>query len=254
MRRQERKLEAEKQKQQEEILRLEEERIKLEQEALAKAAEAKALALKSKKEKAEENGKKPGPMVTIKRVMQGTNKEPTVTITLKGKTPDKDKLLFTLINGQTEDTNTQTTTTTNKVETNTSQLSKKQRKKLKKEQAKNQQTSNTQTAIVQKQNSKKTKQNSNKGNNKSSNANVENVTKVQPPSNPPDSVKQSKQDKSVKVSLNANKNDSVLNLQMLKLPPGITITKVEGPSTDRKIQLNQVSLLVLDFLFFHSLL
>lgn len=47
-------------------------------------------------------GGKPGPIVTIKRVMEGGSKEPTVTITLKGSTPDKDKLLYTLINGQSE--------------------------------------------------------------------------------------------------------------------------------------------------------
>lgn len=39
-------------------------------------------------------------MVTIKRVMESNGAEPTVTITLKGATPDKDKVLFTLVNGQ----------------------------------------------------------------------------------------------------------------------------------------------------------
>jgi hypothetical protein len=42
----------------------------------------------------------PPQMVTIKRVMEGNGNEPTVTITLKGATPDKDKVLFTLVNGQ----------------------------------------------------------------------------------------------------------------------------------------------------------
>ncbi|PNF31508.1 hypothetical protein B7P43_G00807 [Cryptotermes secundus] len=42
----------------------------------------------------------PPQMVTIKRVMEGNGSEPTVTITLKGATPDKDKVLFTLVNGQ----------------------------------------------------------------------------------------------------------------------------------------------------------
>lgn len=40
-------------------------------------------------------------MVTIKRVMEHSSSEPTVTITLKGSTPDKDKLLYTLVNGHT---------------------------------------------------------------------------------------------------------------------------------------------------------
>nr|CAD7258739.1 unnamed protein product [Timema shepardi] len=42
----------------------------------------------------------PPQMVTIKRVIEPNGTEPTVTITLKGTTPDEDKVLFTLINGQ----------------------------------------------------------------------------------------------------------------------------------------------------------
>lgn len=39
-------------------------------------------------------------MVTIRRVMDPNSAEPTVTITLKGEQPEKDKVLFKLINGQ----------------------------------------------------------------------------------------------------------------------------------------------------------
>ncbi|KAG7174533.1 protein FAM193A-like, partial [Homarus americanus] len=39
-------------------------------------------------------------MVTIRRVMDPNNSEPTVTITLKGDQPEKDKVLFKLVNGQ----------------------------------------------------------------------------------------------------------------------------------------------------------
>lgn len=39
-------------------------------------------------------------MVTIKRVMQPNSNEPTVTITLRGPTPKEDKVLYTLLNGQ----------------------------------------------------------------------------------------------------------------------------------------------------------
>jgi hypothetical protein len=39
-------------------------------------------------------------MVTIRRVMEHNSAEPTVTITLKGDTPEKDTVLFTLVNGQ----------------------------------------------------------------------------------------------------------------------------------------------------------
>ena len=41
-------------------------------------------------------------MVTIRRVMDPNNAEPTVTITLKGDQPEKDKVLFKLVNGQGE--------------------------------------------------------------------------------------------------------------------------------------------------------
>ena len=37
-------------------------------------------------------------MVTIKRIIEKGNSPPTVTITLKGATPDQDKLLYTLVN------------------------------------------------------------------------------------------------------------------------------------------------------------
>ena len=39
-------------------------------------------------------------MVTIRRVMDPVSSEPTVTITLKGDEPEKDKVLFKLVNGQ----------------------------------------------------------------------------------------------------------------------------------------------------------
>ncbi|KAI4503097.1 hypothetical protein M0802_002141 [Mischocyttarus mexicanus] len=42
-------------------------------------------------------------IVTIKRIMESNSAEPTVTITLKGQTPAEDKVLFTLVNGQTKE-------------------------------------------------------------------------------------------------------------------------------------------------------
>ena len=39
-------------------------------------------------------------MVTIRRVMDPNHAEPTVTITLKGEKPEKDKVLLKLVNGQ----------------------------------------------------------------------------------------------------------------------------------------------------------
>lgn len=38
-------------------------------------------------------------MVTIKRIAENGTGSPTVTITLKGSTPDQDKLLYTLVGG-----------------------------------------------------------------------------------------------------------------------------------------------------------
>jgi len=46
------------------------------------------------------NPSQPQQMVTIRRVMQPNLTEPMVTVTLKGETPDNDRVLFTLVNGQ----------------------------------------------------------------------------------------------------------------------------------------------------------
>lgn len=45
-------------------------------------------------------------MVTIKRVAENGTGSPTVTITLKGSTPDQDKLLYTLVGGADQTTAT----------------------------------------------------------------------------------------------------------------------------------------------------
>ncbi|XP_012523732.2 uncharacterized protein LOC105829433 isoform X6 [Monomorium pharaonis] len=42
-------------------------------------------------------------IVTIRREINSNSAEPTVTITLKGQTPAEDKVLFTLVNGQTKE-------------------------------------------------------------------------------------------------------------------------------------------------------
>ncbi|XP_015434786.1 PREDICTED: uncharacterized protein LOC107190491 [Dufourea novaeangliae] len=65
--------------------------------------------MKKLEEAKAKEAKKPVPaesqpqMVTIKRVMESNSAEPTVTITLKGQTPAEDKVLFTLVNGQTKE-------------------------------------------------------------------------------------------------------------------------------------------------------
>ena len=101
----------------------------------------------------------PQQMVTIRRVMQPNLSEPVVTVTLKGETPDNDKVLFTLVNGQvlpteklnsassisttgrsTQPSQTSSTIANGAVETTNSataaQLKKKQKKQEKKKQKK----------------------------------------------------------------------------------------------------------------------
>lgn len=64
-------------------------------------------------------------MVTIKRVAENGSSTPTVTITLKGSTPDQDKLLYTLVNGTDENASGKVTDSI----TNQSSSSKKKKKK-----------------------------------------------------------------------------------------------------------------------------
>jgi len=63
----------------------------------------------------------PQQMVTIRRIMQPNLSEPVVTVTLKGETSDNDRVLFTMVNGQvipanksgsSSNSNSRTTTTT----------------------------------------------------------------------------------------------------------------------------------------------
>ncbi|KAG8322477.1 hypothetical protein J6590_022927 [Homalodisca vitripennis] len=65
----------------------------------AKKAKKKKKALAALAVKTEEQGPQ---MVTIKRVMEPNCAEPTVTITLRGATPNEDKVLYTLLNGQVQ--------------------------------------------------------------------------------------------------------------------------------------------------------
>lgn len=84
------------------------ERRRIEEEeaarALLKQTRKEAKKLKKKKKamaamaaKGEEQAPQ---MVTIKRIMEPNSAEPTVTITLRGQTPNEDKVLYTLLNGQ----------------------------------------------------------------------------------------------------------------------------------------------------------
>lgn len=162
--------------------------------------------------------------------MEGTNKEPTVTITLKGSTPDKDKLLYTLVNGQSD---------SNKDDEKKPELSNRQKKKLRKmeEQARKELEALVASSQPVKpgKDSNKSKNNKNQSN-KTNNNNNSNNGSSSSTSNKNNSNK-SKSSEPVTVSLHS-KTETMLNLQMLKLPPGITITKVEGPTVNRKININ----------------
>lgn len=78
-------------------------------------------------------------IVTIKRVMESNSAEPTVTITLKGQTPADDKVLFTLVNGQTKELSSA------KSEQNQGQASSGKKKKGKKASGNNNQNNGNQT-------------------------------------------------------------------------------------------------------------
>uniref|UniRef100_A0A0A9Y4M0 FAM193 C-terminal domain-containing protein n=1 Tax=Lygus hesperus TaxID=30085 RepID=A0A0A9Y4M0_LYGHE len=115
-----------KREEEERVRQLEEERLRKEREAemLENLRKVAAKKKKSKKKKKNANnaevpnpphpqqkktnfslgqsgGSNPGAqMVTIKRVMEPHDSEPTVTITLRGATPKQDKVLYTLFNGK----------------------------------------------------------------------------------------------------------------------------------------------------------
>lgn len=51
-------------------------------------------------------------------------------------------------------------------------------------------------------------------------------------------------------STNSAKPDNTVNLQMLRLPPGITITKVDGPTINRKARANVSCFIILSYYFY----
>lgn len=159
-------------------------------------------------------------MVTIKRVVENENSLPTVTITLKGSTPDQDKLLYTLVNGndsETKDNNAQDSD---------------------KKKGKNQ---NTEAKSGKKENSNGSKKKNKSDTNKSKQPTSTVITKelkvtlaVDP--TPPDTKKNKQQNINNKQTIqqintrnsNGNKQeakvtrnkDADINIPMLKLPPG----------------------------------
>lgn len=107
-------------------------------------------------------------------------------------------------------------------------LSKKQRKKLRKEQSKLENSVN----CVSNKNTKdlnKKQQNKNNSNNKSTS---KTVTK--------DNSNESKGNSKSEGVRSGGSSNTEIQFQMLRLPPGITITKVEGPTVTRKLTLTEV--------------
>ncbi|XP_049826647.1 uncharacterized protein LOC109608344 isoform X2 [Aethina tumida] len=236
-----RKIEEEERRKQEEERRKEEERKRAEELAkqLEEKAKQKSLNNQSKKErkrnrKLAEAAKAQADvleetipaMVTIKRVTENGNSQPTVTITLKGSTPDQDKLLYTLVNGtETESKQIPQPETNNKSDKQrkteaAAPATKKKTKKNKVEppvQPQPSKNTNTPTIIT-----KELK-----------------VTLALDPSNKKsENKKQNKVKNDVVTSASKpvrcnEKKEQEVNLPMLKLPPGITITKVEGPISNR---------------------
>lgn len=199
-------------------------------------------------------------MVTIKRVVENNNSPPTVTITLKGSTPDQDKLLYTLVNGynnskeqvvakteKAQDASGKSkkknkgqpqssVTVTESVVNIATNDSKTDKKKKNKNGIKIQETSK-EVKVTLAVDKSATKSNENKKNkqqpeekkkqanvaNNTSNANAKKVDKSKP----------AEKSKTAKPVENSKKEDIGLNIPMLRLPPGITITKVDGPVANR---------------------
>ncbi|KAK7873317.1 hypothetical protein R5R35_011373 [Gryllus longicercus] len=217
-------------------------------------------------------------MVTIKRVMEPNGAEPTVTITLKGATPDKDKVLFTLVNGQVcqsqDDSKSSNQSNAENVKTNPSNTSGNGKKKKNKGNGGNNNNNNNNNSNNNNNNNSgqtnsnssknKSQQNTAKNNSKSSgnpssgkssngkqsqpgtmnsSAGVEGTANFVPPvsqlagptaNTQLNDIATSKGSASVvalrsKIEASAN-NSRSFSLENLKLPPGITITKVDGPA------------------------
>lgn len=182
-------------------------------------------------------------MVTIKRVVENDNSPPTVTITLKGSTPDQDKLLYTLVNGYNNKEQTN-------VKPNSNQDSSKNKKKNKA------QANKTTEPVLNIETNSKKKKNKNgvrieettkevkvtlaidksSSKIKENNKNKQTVEKKkQPVANSTNLKQKIEKNKNTKLVDNNKKDisDVGLNIPMLRLPPGITITKVDGPVANR---------------------
>lgn len=148
-------------------------------------------------------------MVTIKRVVENDSTLPTVTITLKGSTPDQDKLLYTLVNGH---------------DGNNAQLEENKKNKKNKEPL-----AKTVNLEVNTSNNQKKKKNKNDKSNQPPNTVITKELRVtlavDPVTSGDKKNKGSKQsDAKITKKQEASKKDkgkdADINIPMLKLPPG----------------------------------
>lgn len=187
-------------------------------------------------------------MVTIKRLVQSNDAVPTVTITLKGSTADQDKLLYTLVNQRTGGNDAQSTEN--------------KKNKKNKDTGTNGQSGTTVNLEVKSLN-KKNKNKNDKSNHQNnviakevrltlavdptSNGNVSDVKKNKVTTNNKQSDKTNNNKSKTEAKNKTNTNiikainkEGDINIPMLKLPPGITITKVDGPITDRNYKATNI--------------
>ncbi|KRT83352.1 hypothetical protein AMK59_4399 [Oryctes borbonicus] len=178
-------------------------------------------------------------MVTIKRVVENNNSPPTVTITLKGSTPDQDKLLYTLVNGHASDYTAMNKESSNKVTNNVKKpKSQEQIAKVsetssdKKKKKKNSNTSGNPSNITV--NSITTKElKVTLAVDKSFHKGKETIEMARKEKSNGQKSKNKQPGKNTDEKMLKSPSDLVKDLEIdipsLKLPPGITITKVNGP-------------------------
>ncbi|XP_017769806.1 PREDICTED: stress response protein NST1-like [Nicrophorus vespilloides] len=169
-------------------------------------------------------------MVTIKRIVENNNCPPTVTITLKGSTPDQDKLLYTLVNGHNNRNAEKTVEppVPKKDESKTASSKKKKKKKKKEaEKAKTMlQTKSTEKEETVTMSEMKVTLSVDRSFRKELEA--KGIHKVE-------TTKRTIIQEVPKLSCDKSKmRETLIDIPSLKLPPGITITKVNGPLAARK--------------------
>ncbi|CAH1955558.1 unnamed protein product [Acanthoscelides obtectus] len=160
-------------------------------------------------------------MVTIKRIAENENGEPTVTITLKGSTPDQDKLLYTLVGGPDD-----------KIDA-PKEPEKNSKKKKKQKNALSVVTKDVKVTVALDPTKTKSEPDAN-----TRKLNKNNHVKMLP-----NAGKQKMNDFNKKANTPSTKKEiplSDLNIPMLRLPPGITITKIEGPVSNRNYKVGNI--------------